>query len=299
MNKSIFLFLFFFSHFVIAQKQKILFSSEYKNQMHRKFLKKTKMDSIILFYQDDFVKNNALNFDKDLMLKNINKRIPNENAVGFAVLDWEGDATKILLGIKEVSKLEYDKMVDNYIASIQYAKKLRPKMKWGYYNFQPIIYGEIHFGYDKIVKEQWLKILKNVDFLTPSLYVLDDRSEIADNFSYNYGRSNAEYSIKLGLELNKPVYPFIWHRYSDHSKKSSHALIELQHFEKFVKGILGAKYKNKKVDGVIWWECENFLYNNLKILPAAKDYKNVSDKNTYQNTVLETYFKRINKNINK
>ena len=135
-------------------------------------------------------------------------------------------------------------------------------MKWSFYNYSPIYYGKVDKLHDELVRKKLWPLLKNVDFLTPSLYLLDDKTERSEEFTLNdYAQNNIQYAIKLGLELKKPVYPFIWHRYSDHSK-SSFGLVELDRFEKFMSVVLKSKKKKKKINGVIWWDCENYVFNN-------------------------------------
>lgn len=281
-----------------GQSQKVLFASEYGNRMHSNFLKTNNLDSIIIFYQNEFVKDDALCFDQQLLSKSIRQKFPQENAVGYAVLDWEGEAMNILLGAKIVSNEKYNQVVNNYLRSLEYAQLLRPNVKWGFYNFPPVMYGKMPYNYDEAVKSKWLRILQKVDFLTPSLYILEDQTEVSDNVSYQYAYDNTKYAIKLGKELNKPVYPFIWHRYSDSSKRSGFSLIEPEHFSRFIATILSTSHLGNKVDGLIWWECENYVYNNQSNISTLKDRYPVSiNKVLYQEQLLENYYNKIKESV--
>ncbi len=281
-----------------AQSQKVLFATEYSNEMHTNFVQANKLDSIIIFYQNEFVKNDALYFDKQLLTKSIHKKIPQPNAVGYAVLDWEGEMIKILLGSTKVSKKKYNQVVNNYIHSLEYAQKIRPNIKWSFYNFPPVMYGKMPSNYDQAVKSKWLNILQKIDFLTPSLYVLEDQSEVSDDVSYQFAYDNTKYAIQLGKELNKPVYPFVWHRYSDSSKRSGFSLIEPEHFSKFIATILSTSHLGNKVDGLIWWECENYVYNNQSNISTLKDRYPVSiNKVLYQEQLLENYYNKIKESV--
>jgi hypothetical protein len=298
-------FVYFFLLMSIVQGQttkKLFFESEYGNKIVKKILTEAKMDSIIFIYQGEFVIDESPVFDKKRMKETLDKRIPNINQKGYAVLDWEGNSNLILYGYKKVSDEEYVTTRNNYIASIQYAKKLRPKMKWAFYNYPPMDYvntGKIAEGHDAFVQKNMLPILKIEDFLTPSLYVsLDDRTAKSDSFTYSYAKSNTEYAIKLGIMLKKPVYPVIWHRYS--SPNRSHGLVELPYFETYVKSIIDTKYKGKGIDGLIWWNCENYVYKIKKDFKSAeKEYQNVTDKDQHQDTIFHNYYRRILKNLNK
>lgn len=291
--------------FGIAQGQntkKLFFESEFGNKANRKILAETKMDSILFIYQGEFVEGQSPVFDKNKMKETLDRRIPNKNQIGYAVLDWEGNANLILYGYKKVSDQEYATTRKNYIESINYAKKLRPKMKWAFYNYPPLSYvktGKVWEGHDAFVKKNMLPILKSEDFLTPSLYVsLDDRTAESDAFTYSYAESNTAYAIKLGIMLKKPVYPVIWHRYS--SPNRSHDLVELPYFETFVKSIIDTKYKGKGIDGLIWWNCEGYVYNHKKDFKSTeKEYQQVNDVEKHQDSIFHKYYKRITKNLNK
>jgi hypothetical protein len=297
MNKLFLLVFVLVSGLSLSQtKQTILFSREKGNTEQTLFLKKNKMDSIIILYQDDFVKNNALVFDKEMLKTSINARIPDPKAKGMAVLDWEGDIARILLGEDIVDEATFNKTVDNYVASIELAKKLRPNMKWGFYNYPPIIYADTDLEFTIKTNYKYEKILQAVDFLTPSLYLLNDRKEVTDDFSYKYAKSNTIAAIKIGLRLKKPVYPFVWHRYSPHSPNSANKLIEEKHLEEFLKNILNASYKGKKVEGLIWWECETYLYN-YKVIPD--EYKKVKSVSDHQGQIYQRYFNPMTKYLNK
>lgn len=296
---------FFFLVICTVQAQnhkKLFFESEYANKIKTKIFNETKMDSMIFIYQGEFVKGQSLVFDRKLMEETINKRIPNKNQTGYAVLDWEGEATHILYGFKKVSDAKYVAVRMNYIASIKYAKKLRPNMKWAFYNFPFLNYvqkGELSEGYDDFVRKKIMPILNTVDFFTPSLYILkDERTLESDNLTFSYAKSNTEYAIKLGKELKKPVYPVIWNRYLSQNRNS--ALIELPYFEKFVKTIIDTQYNGKEIDGIIWWNCEDYVFNHKSELKStAIEYSKVKDKDKHINAIFHTYYERIIKNLNK
>lgn len=279
--------------------KKIFFSAIKGNKAHAKMLAETKMDSMIIFYQNEFVLNDAVNFDKIRLAKSIKNRIPKINQKGYAVLDWEGNANQILYGIKKVSDKEYNSVRNNYIESIKFAKKLRPNIKWGFYNYPFLDFGKVSKGHNEFVRKKIMPILKKVDFLAPSIYILvDERTGTSDTFAYSYAKSNAEYAIKLGAELNKPVFPFIWHRYASQNK--SYGLTEFSYFENFIKSISNANYLGKKIDGIIWWECEDYVFNNRKTYKSVeKEYININNKENHIDDIYHNYYKRILKNLNK
>lgn len=273
--------------------RKIFFSSVKDNKSHVKLLAETKMDSIIIFYQNEIVLGDALKFDTKTFKESIKNRIPKTDQKGFAVLDWEGNANQILYGIKNVSEREYNTVRNNYIESIQYAKKLRPNIKWGFYNYPFLDFGKVSKGHDAFVRKKIMPILKNVDFLAPSIYILiDDRTASSDKFAFSYAQSNAAYAIKLGVELNKPVYPFIWHRYGSSNK--SFGLVEFSYFKNFIKSIADANYLGKKIDGVIWWECEDYVFNSRKSHKSVeREYSTITNKEYHKDKIYRNYYSII------
>jgi hypothetical protein len=292
-------FFLLISHAYGQTTKKLFFSSVKDNKAHAKLFAETKMDSMIIFYQNEFVIGDALKFDKKKLAESIKNRIPKINQKGYAILDWEGNANQILYGIKKVSDTEYNAVRNNYIESIQSAKKLRPNIKWGFYNYPFLDFGKVSKGHDAFVRKKIMPILKKIDFLAPSIYILvDERTGTSDTFAYSYAQSNAEYVIKLGVELNKPVFPFIWHRYGSPNK--NYGLIEFSHFENFIKSISDANYLEKKIDGIIWWECEDYVFNSRKTYKSVeKEYSNITNKENHIDIIYRNYYKIINTILNK
>lgn len=284
-------FLIFFTHKIYAQ-QKILFANEFQNEMHLKFMEEKKMQSVIIFYQDEFVLNDSTKFNQNMLQKAIMSKIPNPKATGYAVLDWEGRATNILFTSSISSKI-FKEMTVEYVKSIEFAKKIRPNIQWGFYNFPAVNYGSISTKQENNIYNRYLPIMKASDFLTPSLYLLHDRSEVSDSFSYQYAATNTKMAIKFGEKLNKKVFPFIWQRYTGNSR-SLNKLIEPKHFQNFVRTILNQAVDKNKVDGVIWWDCESYLFNERNNFKNIKnEYSKIVGPRAYQKNILNKYYPLI------
>lgn len=297
---------FFFilcSILTFCQKQKILFSVMPQDKIHNQFVKNNGIDSVIIFYQNEFTEIGGLNYDRKLLAENIKKRIPNEKQTGYAALDWEGEAINIIYGYKSVPQSTFTEMRNRFIEAIKIAKSLRPNMKWSYYNVPPINYGKVTAHHSSVVRGNLKPLLKEVDYLAPSLYILNNPSEKNPQFTYDYAASNTIFALQLAQELKKEVFPFIWHRYSDHSVESSGNLVGTVFFDKFISSILTANYNGKSVNGVIWWECEDYIINNTRLYPNLKIglVRNPSliQRNTYKVNVYNQYLPIIKKNLKK
>ena len=295
-----FLLVFVSFSFLFSQKQKILFATQYGNTTHKNITDKFKLDSVIIFYQNEFVKGDNTNFDCWKLKKAIEKRIPSTSQKGYAVLDWEGTASAIVYTHIPASDKDFKNTVQNFVDAIKYAKKIRPNIMWSYYNFPPIYYGQVNIQHDEIIKNKVMPVLKVIDFLAPSIYFMDTEKEVSPPFSYNYAKSNTEMAIKYGLLLNKPVFPFIWQRYTDHSKSSTFGLVDLDYFENFIAQILTSTYKSKKVDGIIWWDAEDYVFNNQKLFKGTQtEYKSIKNFENYKFMNTSYYYNRIMKSLNK
>ena len=266
--------------------QKLLFCSE--NGYQDLFVRKNNLQRIYIIYQGFFVLNGSSDFSKDLMKKSLDRIIPDKFQTGYATLDWEGVPYNILHGAKQVPKQVYNEVLNKFIATILYAKELRPNIRWSFYGMPTIPYMEYEEG-----NEEWaanlMPLLRNLDFFDPSLYLLNDRetfSETNTNFSSS---SYLHYSLELAVIMNKPIFPFIWHRYS-----SNGALMSKELFRETMKDILSMQYQNRKVNGVVWWNCEPYLFDNKKDSKIiSEEYKNVVDPAKYQIDLLQNYLNYI------
>lgn len=265
--------------------QILLFCSENGNQ--DLFVKNNNLQNIFLIYQDFFISKDSSNFNRKLMKKSLDRIIPDKNQSGYATLDWEGAPYNILHGAQKVSEQEYNIVLNKYIAAIQYAKQLRPNIKWSFYGMPTMPYMQYKEG-----NEQWaaslIPLLKNLDFFDPSLYLQDASETLSDKNSKFFAASYLHYSLELAIKMNKPIFPFVWHRYSNNAKMPNET------FRETLKVILNMQYQNQKVNGVIWWNCEPNLFankNNSKII--TDEYQNVVDPANYQIDLLQRYLNNI------
>src|SRR5690606_4561145 len=116
---------------VSCQSQsKILFASS--GPVQNQFVKDNKLTKLHITYQSEFVKKNGTQFDSVTFLKTLDRKIPNKKEIGYASLDWEGEALKVLTSNKSSDK-EVNQIKNEFIKALLFAKRERPNIKWSYY----------------------------------------------------------------------------------------------------------------------------------------------------------------------
>lgn len=267
--------------------QQLLFCSENGNQ--DSFIKKNNLQNVFVIYQNYFIPIDSTSFSKELMQKSLDRIIPNRQQIGYATLDWEGVPYNILHGAQQASQKEYNTVLNAFIATIRYAKQLRPHIKWSFYGMPTMPYMQYKEG-----NEQWaanlIPLLINLDFFDPSLYLQNETVTLSETNNKFFIASYLHFSLELAVKMNKPIFPFVWNRYGSNNTKMTYEI-----FRDTLRAILNFRYQNKKVDGVIWWNCEPYLFSNKKNTPIIfEEYKNVTDPSKYQIDLLQNYFDAIN-----
>lgn len=283
--------LLFLGMFIDAQKkQQIFFCSEIHNPVQQEFVKKNKVKNFYIFYQD-YIIDRDLNLDKKKFKAEVDKQIPNAKMSGYAALDVEAESVLILLKEKKVSVTEYNRILNNHIGMIRYAKLLRPNVKWTFYGYNLTSYPYVTPGHENDVTVGTYPLLKELDFLAPSMYLQDEKKPENIEKIKTFVSSNLTLSLKLGKKFNKAVYPFVWNRY--HNAQAENTLINPNDFQWYVSQLLNFTYNKRKVDGVIFWNSESYTYEVSKNSNVRKEYKNIKDINKYQTEVLQEYWNTI------
>ena len=285
------LFLSIISSGIAQKSQRILMYAEQYNPDQIAFEKANNLQNVFVVYQGYFVNPKTSKLDSNIFKKYIDSLIIDKNAVGFAVLDWEGEPFSILKGVKSVSDSKYNSTINDYLEALNYAKFLRPKMKWSFYNFIPNQYPDTT-GSQRIFVEKMMPLLKNLDFLTTSLYLFDIRTDETESKILRYLNSNISRSLQLAHELNVPFYPFVWHRYRD--TKNVNSKISLSDFRFYVNQILTFTNNNRSVNGIIWWNSASYIYRMRNSNPNyEEEYRNIQDPKKYQKDMFISYLNVI------
>ncbi len=208
-------------------------------------------------------------------LKNdIIRVIPNVNATGVAILDWEGRAMN-KLNTAPLQDSEFNRNLNEYRNMINIAKSIRPKVKWGIYGLPFRNYWDRNDAW-KNRAFMLMPLLSDCDIITPSVYDFYPDS-IRENENKLYIEDNVLLALEIGQKLNKPVLPFVTHRLPN-SK-----LIPKKEFISHIGYIFKTKYLGKNVDGIIWWGPDEYYYNT----------RDKEVRNEVENEVFADYFDKL------
>src|SRR5690606_12977135 len=98
-----------------------------------------------------------------------------------------------------------------------------------------------------------------------------------------YLEDNLEIALKLGMQLKKPVLPFVWHRF--HTSNEDHGLeiMPRDFFIDYIKRLRDYRYMNYGISGVIWWGNDMVMEKGKaghKIISQYKDIESYKDAAT-------------------
>lgn len=156
------------------------------------------------------------------------------------------------------------------------------------------MYPELKLKYIQLINKN-NQLIKEVDFFAPALYLNHSYSEIQEQL---FLESNMKYTLHLGKEFNKPVFPFVWHRYSLISGKYAQVKINEKKFNNYIANILNFSLNNCRVDGVIWWNLESSGYAGRRNSKNLDDeYRYIKTPEIYQIQLLQRYLNAIKGNF--
>ncbi len=194
--------------------------------------------------------------------------LPNPKSTALVVIDIEGQKM-ISLNRAETNK-SFNQTLNYYLEILRYFKNLRPEATIGFYGFPWRNYWNRNKSW-KEKNDKLLPLIEEMDAVFPSVYdFYADDIDVNKRSDEAYIRENIEESLRLAESTNKPVYPFVWHRYHNSNKKRGMTFIDDTEFQNSIKTIVSTKYKGKRVSGIIWWSSERYFYN---VSPRGKKNK--------------------------
>jgi len=237
---------------------------------------------IPIIYENDIDpdKNGILN--EDLFEKGIISLFPDSTQSGICVLNWESPVIERLIKNDRQSK-NYKDQCNEMIKALKMAKRLRPKVKWGYYglNIQAYYTRDKEWKYNSRAFDP---VLKQADILFPSMYKFYPYSYASKDFEYNYAYENILINLQIGQELSKPVYPFIWPRFHDADTTVGLKSIPDNEWSDHIEFLSKAKFRNKKIDGLVMWTMDVYF---IRVSPTIKmEIKNEKEETYRQRNLL-------------
>ena len=211
-------------------------------------------------------------FDKDsngqvddlrLFAEHFTKTVP-PHFTGVVALDWEGTILEWVS--KPPESDNFQRAVSNLAQLLITAKRLRPKAQIGYYGLPLREYWERNESW----RERSLAltyVLRHADWVGPSIYHLYKTGEQQPAESVH---RYAVEIVNLALEVaklagDKPVYPFIHHRYHPNARQFAMKLVTDDEFRANLDAILEAEHGGKGIDGVIWWGADSYFLRTGKL----------------------------------
>lgn len=247
------------------------------NKSQEKFVDRYNVKRIQFIYQVDFAPGDR--FDPQLLRKSINRIIPDPNAKGMVVLNWEGRAFKAFRDVNAKREV-VDKYVEEFVEVLRIAKRMRPNIKWGYFGFPFQSLDGKNSNNISLFNKRLNPILKHSDFLCPGFYITRDTD--LNNF-----KTNVIEILKYAKKFNKPVHATIWHRIH----RTSHKTIPLTQFKEFVRVLKVSENHGHRVEKLFWWHEENHRYKKQnKSRLTARAVKSLEKQ---QLEMFSNYYKAI------
>ncbi|WP_330745528.1 hypothetical protein [Chryseobacterium sp. CP-77] len=221
------------------------------------------------FFGQHYIDGNKKNIiDLNALTQGINTIIPNKQSTDLIVLDIEN---KVYQDVKQKSRFDvnYASNIKKLVDMVNLVKKMRP-------NAKVVLYGvPFNFNYDFQKKfndfEKLKPLLKSVDYLAPSLYLMYSNFEKDDGYFKNYITNNLDLNFQMAEKVQKPVLPFIWYKVHPYNKISGGSVVNENLYDTYLKLIKDYSYKGKKVSGIIYWEPSKETINiNQKLNSTLK-----------------------------
>lgn len=249
------------------------------NRAQERIVDTYNLRTVRFIYQVSFAPGDK--FDSALLVKNINELIPNKEESGIVVLDWEGRAFKAFKDLNAEPKT-VEKYVSDFVEILKIAKRMRPNMKWGYFEL-PFPNSELvtDFKKSREINNRIIPIIKASDYICPSFYMTKNRDQ-------NYFKNNVLEALRYGKVYNKDVYATIWHRVH----RTVNDLSKTANFRTTIEIIAKANYNGKKIDGLFWWNEENYRLkkNSATVLKSRSSMASFEDT---QFSMFSNYFNSI------
>ncbi len=262
----------FFVLFLQAQDEKIQIYIQ-KDRYFEKMIQELKFEQyhfLSKYYIDRYDQDTI---DYQQLQEGLNVIVPDTLSADLLCLDLEN---QIYQNIKSPKKRIRKRAVDRFVEMIRFVKRNRPNIKVGIYG----VPFRFNYQYQKEYNHyrQLKSLLKEVDYISPSLYFSYSEKEQNDEKLKDYIESNLDLFLKYAKKVDKPLYLYVWYLIHPHNKIYGKQIVSKERMNFFLKNIKNYEYKKKKVQGVIWWESSNSEYRlgkeprRLSITEILKEY---------------------------
>jgi len=206
--------------------------------------------------------------DERSIKEGLNILYPDKESQGFIAIDIE---SKLYQNTKDYDKgnSNFEEGIAGLMRLVDIVKNERSKLKVGLFGIPFTFLNENQKVQNKDQKLD--QLLKNVDYISPELYIRYPDKEKGFDANKKYLEENLKVALDYGKRLGKPVIPYVWYVIHPSNEKYGRELISQSEMTSYLKIIKDYQYKGRKAGGVIWWEPWKTNYK----LP-----KELSDKNS-------------------
>lgn len=180
------------------------------------------------------------------------KTYPNPAASGLLVINWESSVFKNLRDYP-VTDSRYKYAEGQWRALIHEVRKSRPRLRIGIYAIPFRMWGSYQLANFNL-PGKYDNLLSLVDFIAPSIYMQFADEEVGHERNIQYIKDNLDAALIYGKRLNKPVYPFIWHRIHPLNTVYGSELLQINVLTSYVKFIANYSLNDYKSSGICMWE---------------------------------------------
>lgn len=250
--KIIYFFLIFFSLTINSQNKFIIYYSEtmYNIELNT-FLKENKNFNKYNIMTQHYIdpKNEGV-IDLTSVKKYLIKRFPNFTDKGVLCVNIENKIYKDLL-LNNSGNI-YRESIKEFRTLIRYIKEIRPNLEVGIYGIPYRFFYDAQKKWNS--KNKFNKIIREVDIIFPSLYILYPKKQTSLKSNLNYLRKNLDEALNYGVRFNKKVIPFFGYTVHYGNNKYRSELLSFEEVKLYLDFIENYSYKNEKVSGVVWWD---------------------------------------------
>lgn len=270
MIKKIYNLIIFLPLIVFSQQQKLLVAMDDLSAGAVSKIKSQGVGDVKVVYGDFIHSTNSNILNEKTLRQEIIRLFPDVKTKGYGMLDWEGPVFNKITGL-ENSDLNFNDSLNEFLKTIRLAKKLRPNVKWGFFD---IPLRREFFDSENKWKTQIHnveKILLNSDVLYTAFY--------KQSPTYNFSSSNLATFLELSNKYKLELLPVVWNRYDTPNKKYRHQLIAETQFRKMVTDIFNYQYKGRRVNHIVWWGRDSWFYKAYKTtVNEAKTFEEYDKK---------------------
>ncbi|PUZ26258.1 hypothetical protein DCC81_18715 [Chitinophaga parva] len=223
----------------------------------------------------------------------ITRAFPDPQQGGIGVLDIES-APYSTMRKADRGSADFNSAVNDYfIKAIRIAKATRPNVYWGFYGLPYNNFARNSAGSWDATCQKLSPLFQEADILFPSLYERNSRfltgadlnSDNADNV-----QGFMQHILSFAVRINKPVMPFIWHRWHPSSARDANHVIPQDEFSRYLQSITKAGKGNPLFKGIVWWGADVYLYRYHKD-QLGDDERQQNNFSDYHDSLLMQYGK--------